>query len=563
MKVTCAQLNFTVGALEANTDKIVATIASNPDSDWLVFSELAITGYYPMDLLDVDGFIEAQNACIQTVADATRGSSQRVVLGVFTRNMGAGKRWHNSLIVVQDGLVLFTYHKQLLPTYNVFDEIRHFEPGPRTSAVWREAGMPTVGFLLCEDTWNDGREDYPINPVADLARESIDLLITINASPASELKTSIRESMISRIAVERGWNVVYVNQIGGSDALVFDGNSFAVDKAGTLVYHAADCQEEIGHVQFSRDTNLLQPSTIATPPAGPAQWNAQIVTGIRDYFAKSGTGFKKALIGSSGGIDSAVVLALAAQALGPENVIALTMPSGWSSSGSVSDSVQLCKNLGIKLIEIPIQPMMDAFSATFKASELGQEWSGLAAENAQARIRGMTLMGWSNQWGALVLSTGNKSEMSVGYATLYGDMNGAINPLGDLYKMEVYALARWLNEGGKEVIPQAIIDKAPSAELAPDQKDEDSLPPYPLLDAVLKLEIEGKSLGEAERAALEAAVAPYPEVRQEVVRKLDMAEFKRRQAPPIIRVHARAFGSGWQFPVAQQYQRWKRMQGQQ
>lgn len=563
MKVTCAQLNFTVGALEANTAKIVATIAANPDSDWLVFSELAITGYYPMDLLDVDGFIEAQNACIDTVAQATRGSAQRVVLGVFTRNMGAGKRWHNSLIVVQDGLVLFTYHKQLLPTYNVFDEIRHFEPGPRTSAVWREAGMPTVGFLLCEDTWNDGSSDYPINPVADLARESIDLLITINASPASELKTSIRESMISRIAIERGWNVVYVNQIGGSDALVFDGNSFAVDKTGTLVYHAADCEEEVGHVQFSKETNLLQPSTIATPPSGPAQWNAQIVTGIRDYFAKSGSGFKKALVGSSGGIDSAVVLALAAQALGPENVIALTMPSGWSSSGSVLDSVQLCKNLGIKLIEIPIQPMMDAFSATFKASELGQEWSGLAAENAQARIRGMTLMGWSNQWGALVLSTGNKSEMSVGYATLYGDMNGAINPLGDLYKMEVYALARWLNEGGKEVIPQAIIDKAPSAELAPDQKDEDSLPPYPLLDAVLKLEIEGKSLGEAERAALEAAVAPYPEVRQEIVRKLDMAEFKRRQAPPIIRVHARAFGSGWQFPVAQQYQRWKRMQGQQ
>ena len=559
MKVTTAQLNFTVGALEANTAKIVETISQSVDSDWVVFSELAVTGYYPMDLLDVDGFIEAQNACIDTIAAATRGSMQRVVLGVFTRNMGAGKSWHNSLIVVQDGMVMFTYHKQLLPTYNVFDEVRHFEPGPRTSAVWREEGMPAVGFLLCEDTWNDGQTGYPVNPVADLARESIELLISINASPASELKTSIREEMISRIAVERGWNVVYVNQIGGADALVFDGNSFAVDKTGTLVYHAADCKEEIGHIQFSKVTNLLQPSTIAIPPAGPAQWNSQIVTGIRDYFAKSGAGFKKAIIGSSGGIDSAVVLALAAQALGPENVIALTMPSVWSSNGSVSDSVRLCKNLGVKLIEIPIQPMMDAFANTFKESELGQEWSGLAAENAQARIRGMTLMGWSNQWGALVLSTGNKSEMSVGYATLYGDMNGAINPLGDLYKMEVYALARWLNEGGKEVIPPAIIDKAPSAELAPDQKDEDSLPPYPLLDAVLKLEIEGKSLGEAERAVLEAAVAAYPDVRREIVRKLDMAEFKRRQAPPIIRVHARAFGSGWQFPVAQQFKRWTRM----
>lgn len=561
MKVTTAQLNFTVGALEGNTAKILETIAQNVDSDWIVFSELAVTGYYPMDLLDVDGFIEAQNACIDTIAAATRGSMQRIVLGVFTRNMGAGKPWHNSLVVVQDGMVMFTYHKQLLPTYNVFDEIRHFEPGPRTSAVWREEGMPAVGFLLCEDTWNDGQNGYPVNPVADLARESIELLITINASPASELKTSIRETMISRIAVERGWNVVYVNQIGGADALVFDGNSFAVDKTGALVYHAADCKEEVGHIQFSKVTNLLQPSTIAIPPAGPAQWNSQIVTGIRDYFAKSGSGFKKAIIGSSGGIDSAVVLALAAQALGPENVIALTMPSGWSSEGSVSDSARLCENLGVKLIEIPIQPMMDAFANTFKESELGQEWSGLAAENAQARIRGMTLMGWSNQWGALVLSTGNKSEMSVGYATLYGDMNGAINPLGDLYKMEVYALARWLNEGGKEVIPQAIIDKAPSAELAPGQKDEDSLPPYPLLDAVLKLEIEGKSLAEAERVALEAAVAPYPEVRREIVRKLDMAEFKRRQAPPIIRVHARAFGSGWQFPVAQQFKRWTRMQG--
>lgn len=559
MKVTVAQLNFTVGALEANAVKITDVIAQNKDSDWVVFSELAITGYYPMDLLDVDGFIEAQNVCIETIAKATRGSNQRVVLGVFTRNMNAGKPWHNSLIVVQDGMVMFTYHKQLLPTYNVFDEIRHFEPGPRTSAVWREAGMPAVGFLLCEDTWNDGQMGYPVNPVADLARESIELLITINASPASELKTSIRETMISRIAVERGWNVVYVNQIGGSDALVFDGNSFAVDKTGTLVYHAADCKEEVGHIQFSKVTNLLQPSTISIPPAGPAQWNSQIVTGIRDYFAKSGMGFTKAIVGCSGGIDSAVVLALAAQALGPENVTALTMPSGWSSEGSVSDSVRLCENLGVKLIEIPIQPMMDAFAQTFKASELGQEWSGIAAENAQARIRGMTLMGWSNQWGALVLSTGNKSEMSVGYATLYGDMNGAINPLGDLYKMEVYALARWLNEGGKEIIPVAIIDKAPSAELAPDQKDEDSLPPYPLLDAVLKLEIEGKSLGHAERVALEDAVASYPEVRREIVRKLDMAEFKRRQAPPIIRVHARSFGSGWQFPVAQQFKRWTRM----
>lgn len=559
MKVTVAQLNFTVGALEANAVKIIDVIAQNKDSDWVVFSELAITGYYPMDLLDVDGFIEAQNVCIETIAKATRGSNQRVVLGVFTRNMNAGKPWHNSLIVVQDGMVMFTYHKQLLPTYNVFDEIRHFEPGPRTSAVWREAGMPAVGFLLCEDTWNDGQMGYPVNPVADLARESIELLITINASPSSELKTSIRETMISRIAVERGWNVVYVNQIGGSDALVFDGNSFAVDKTGTLVYHAADCKEEVGHIQFSNVTNLLQPSTISIPPAGPAQWNSQIVTGIRDYFSKSGTGFTKAIVGCSGGIDSAVVLALAAQALGPENVTALTMPSGWSSEGSVSDSVRLCENLGVKLIEIPIQPMMDAFAQTFKASELGQEWSGIAAENAQARIRGMTLMGWSNQWGALVLSTGNKSEMSVGYATLYGDMNGAINPLGDLYKMEVYALARWLNEGGKEIIPMAIIDKAPSAELAPDQKDEDSLPPYPLLDAVLKLEIEGKSLGHAERVALEDAVASYPEVRREIVRKLDMAEFKRRQAPPIIRVHARSFGSGWQFPVAQQFKRWTRM----
>jgi NAD+ synthase (glutamine-hydrolysing) len=559
MKITSAQLNFTVGAMEANTSKILEVISQNKDSDWIVFSELSITGYYPMDLLDVKGFIEAQEACIDTIATATRGSDQRIVLGVFTRNMDAGKPWHNSLIIIQDGGVRFTYHKQLLPTYNVFDEIRHFEPGPRTAAVWREEGMPSVGFLLCEDTWNDDAKGYPVNPVADLARESIDLLITINASPASELKTSIREMMISSIAVKYGWNVVYVNQIGGADALVFDGNSFAVDKTGTLVYHAENCREEVGHIQYSKATNLLLASTIATPPTGPAQWNSQIVTGIRDYFSKSGTGFTKAIIGSSGGIDSAVVLALAVQALGAENVIALTMPSGWSSAGSVLDSVELCKNLGVKLIEIPIQPMMEAFSSTFKASELAQEWTGLAAENAQARIRGMTLMGWSNQWGALVLSTGNKSEMSVGYATLYGDMNGAINPLGDLYKMEVYALARWLNEGGREVIPLAIIDKAPSAELAPDQKDEDSLPPYPLLDAVLKLEIEGQNLGSDERDALDATVAPYPEVRREIVRKLDMAEFKRRQAPPIIRVHSRSFGSGWQFPVAQQFKRWTRM----
>ena len=559
MKIVTAQLNFTVGALEGNTSKIIETIQNNADADWVVFTELCVTGYYPMDLVNVPGFVEQQNKAVDLIVSASKGSKQRIVLGVITQNIHAGKAWHNSLVVIQDGMIMLTYSKQLLPTYDVFDERRHFEPGPRKAAVWREQGMPTIGFLVCEDAWNDRTHDYDVNPVADLAQENIELLISINASPAAQKKPSFRQAMIRDIAKSHQWSVLYVNQVGGADALVFDGNTFACNQDGSVMYHAKAWAEEVNALTFDASTKSFVQNKIAVPVEGPAEWHDQIVLGIRDYFAKSGNGFTKALIGSSGGIDSAVVLALAADALGPENVVAITMPSQYSSDGSVSDSVELCKNLGVRLIELPIQPVVDAFQNVFATSELETKWKGVAAENAQARIRGMMLMGWSNQWGALVLSTGNKSEMSVGYATLYGDMNGAINPLGDLYKMEVYALARWYNESrNREIIPQMIIDKAPSAELAPDQKDEDSLPPYPLLDAMLKLEIEGAQLSSTEKSELEAFVAPYADVRREVVRKLDMAEFKRRQAPPIIRVHARAFGAGWQFPVAQQYKRWTR-----
>ncbi len=555
MNIVSAQLNYVVGDFEQNANKICRVIAQSPEADWIVLSELSLSGYYPMDLLNVEGFYETQQMYLEQVIEATKGSSAFVVLGAVTKNVGEGKPWFNSLLIIRNGSIVRNYNKQLLPTYDVFDERRHFEPGFPDPVIFTAPCGTRLGFLICEDIWNDDGKSYPVNPVEALAREGIDVLISINASPAAQEKRIFREQMVQQMCKKYQFSSLYVNQVGGADALVFDGSSFAINRDGEVSFRAPSYEEDVTSLTYNQG---FGPSTISELVEGPAQWEAQLVMGIKDYFSKTGPGFSKALIGCSGGIDSAVVLALAVKALGAENVTAITMPSCYSSQGSVSDSVTLCENLGVRLLTIPIQGIVDSYQTTLgDIPELGK-WSGLALENAQARVRGMLLMGWSNQLGALVLSTGNKSEMSVGYATLYGDMNGALNPLGDLYKMEVYALARWLNTNGP-CIPEAIIDKAPSAELAPGQKDDDSLPPYPILDAMLRLNIEGHLLTQEERVKLEDIARSNMVQYRDVLKKLERAEFKRRQAPPIIRVHPRAFGSGWQFPVAHQYQQWNKL----
>ena len=550
MKITLAQLNFRIGDLEANADKIVNALQSNPASDLLVCSELAITGYYPHDLINRPGFIDAQDRALARVVAATRHGGTALVLGYVARNAGPGKPYFNALGLFAGGRQVAEYHKQLLPTYNVFDEARHFEQGQGTGSYVLNGVK--LGFLICEDGWNDEGADYRRNPVEELAAQGADIILSINASPSDRGKARAREARFAQLAAKYGRPLVYVNQVGANDAVVFDGYSFVCDATGEVRARLAGFAEDVQTVEVT-PASVAPGRLTPLPESAPAQDYAQIVLGLRDYARKCG--IASVVVGSSGGIDSAVTLALAAAALGPENVTAITMPSVYSSSGSVTDSVALCANLGVRLIEHPIAAAVDVLAGGFGV-HFDEVPRGLTLENLQARVRGVILMAYSNQFGALVLSTGNKSELAVGYATLYGDMNGGLNLIGDLYKMEVYALASYVNQqAGRALIPVEIIDKAPSAELAPGQRDSDSLPPYPVLDAILKLYIEQDVLAGAERAEQLSILSLAEGVDVARIRALvDKAEFKRRQAPPIIRVHARAFGAGRQLPVAQGYQ---------
>lgn len=545
MKYTLAQLNFTVGDLQGNRDAIVqAWTQAAADCDVLVFSELALTGYYPHDLLLRPGFVEAQMQALQLLQEATTAWDGLLIVGAVWPNPGAGKPWQNVALALHRGQIIHTVAKQLLPTYDVFDEYRHFEPaGPQTVLRWRGH---TLGLLVCEDAWNDDGAAYANNPVADAVAQGAEVLISLNASPANFGKQAERRRLFSALAQKYQRPLLFVNQVGGQDELIFDGASFALNAAGEPVAQAPAYAPALLAVDLAA---APQPWLALPDDAALAYQHA--VLGLRDYARKCG--FKQVVVGSSGGIDSALTLALAVDALGAEQVHALTLPSHFSSSGSVDDSETLCRNLGVHLHRLPIAGCydlaMDLFRTTF-----GQEPSRLTHENLQARLRGLLLMQYSNHFGALLLTTGNKSELAVGYATLYGDMNGGLNLIGDLYKTEVYALARWINQRFGERIPPAIIDKAPSAELSPGQKDSDSLPEYPQLDAVLRLYIEPDDLDADARLQCEAWAAQLaPAEIARVLRLVDGAEFKRRQAAPIIRMHGRAFGRGRQLPIAQRY----------
>ena len=565
LPLSLAQLNLTVGDMPGNIALMTAAArrAAADGAKLVVFPELALTAYAPGDLLDEPDFLARLEAALEKLIDATHATPGLYwAVGTPLKRTAPGKALANGLLVVKNGKIVLAYAKQLLPTYNVFDERRYFEPGPDVAATLEIDGTK-IGFLICEDAWNDEGKDYPLNPIARLAEEKPDLLVTINGSPSNIGKREQRHALFAAASRNHGLPMVYVNQIGGHDQLIFDGASFAATPRGGIVYEAERFEEAVATLQF-HDGEFLSATGKMLPPVPAAGlpvmefYRRQILLGLRDYAHRCG--FKKVVVGSSGGIDSALTLALASEALGPENVVGVTMPSRFSSIGSVGDSATLARNLGIKLFEHPIYNLVSTYETGFNAA-FGEPIKGLALENLQARARGVILMEYSNQYGALLLTTGNKSEISVGYCTLYGDTNGGLGLIGDLYKTEVFALSRHVNKvAGHELIPAAIIDKPPSAELAPDQKDTDSLPPYPVLDTILKMLIEGSRLSTDERESVKAdyarlAATPDGAVLIARVRRMIWKnEYKRRQAPPILRLRPRAFGSGRQMPIAAKYE---------
>jgi NAD+ synthase/NAD+ synthase (glutamine-hydrolysing) len=544
MKIYIGQINPTVGALASNAATIdrVYHEGVSAGADIVMVPELAVTGYPPRDLLDRDIFIASALEMRDKLAGATEKTA--LIFGCITRSeRWCGKPLHNSAIVAQNGRILLEQHKSLLPTYDVFDEQRYFEPGKGGKVV--DINGHSVGVSICEDFWYDdevlGTKLYCQNPVDQLARQHAEAILNISASPYNAGKTSARYQLFSEIARRYDIPLVYVNQVGGNDELLFDGASIVIDAKGETVFCARPFVEECTLVRLDGARCDAFESMPVEEEVGHA-----LILGLRDYLRKCG--FRDVVIGLSGGIDSAVTAALAVEALGPQHVTGIAMPSQFSSQHSVDDARTLAANLGIGFHLVPITGIYAPYETAIDTL-FGEKKFDTTNENIQARIRGNILMAWSNRKGAMVLSTGNKSEMAVGYCTLYGDMAGGLSLLGDVYKTMVYRVARWLNRNG-EVIPESTMTKPPSAELRPNQTDQDSLPPYEVLDEVLKLYIEKWQ----EVDQIIAAGFDRPLV-ERVLRLVDNNEFKRRQAAPTIRVSNKAFGSGRQMPIAQ---RWRR-----
>lgn len=558
MRVGLLQLNPKVGDLAGNAARVEAAYAraAAQGAELCLTPELAMTGYPPRDMLLYAGFAEAALAEAERLAARLAQafpSGPALLLGCPEPNAsGRGKALFNAALLCQGGAIRARFRKALLPTYDVFDEARYFEPGDASGAagVMDYRGL-RLCVTICEDLWNDKdywpHRLYPVDPVEAAVAAGAQAIVNLSASPFSLRKQALRRDMLSAIAKKRGLPLAYCNQAGGNDELVFDGRSAVYGADGGLVARAASFAEDVLVAELFAPAAAELPGEDLSAPA--ETWRA-LVLGTRDYFAKCG--FKKALLGLSGGIDSAVVAAVAAEAVGPENVTGVLMPSPWSSQGSVDDSLELARNLGMPTRTIPIEPLMRAFEAaladSFAALAPGKG-PDIAEENVQSRIRGNLLMALSNKTGALLLTTGNKSELAVGYCTIYGDMSGGFAVISDLPKTQVYALARHINalkgRAVPQAIPQAIIDKAPSAELRPGQTDQDSLPPYEVLDAILALHIE------KEQTAAEIVAAGFePETVARVCALVKGAEFKRRQAAPGVKVAWRSFGSGWRMPLA-------------
>lgn len=549
MKIAIAQINPTIGDLLLNAQKILeaAQRAASSGARLLLTPELSLCGYPPRDLLLNPSFVEAMGITLQNLAQDLP-PHLAVLVGTVEQNLEAsitgGKTLFNSIALLEDGKVKQVFHKRLLPTYDVFDERRYFEAG--LQANYFTLDDIHIGVTICEDLWNDeefwGKRTYAVNPIADLAILGVDLIVNLSASPYTLGKQQLRETMLKHSAVRFQQPIIYANQVGGNDDLIFDGRSFALNRQGEVICRARGFDTDLLVVEFDQIQRDFQLGSVVSADESEDEeiWQA-LVLGVRDYARKCR--FSKVVLGLSGGIDSAIVAAIAAAALGKENVLGVLMPSPYSSEHSISDAVALADNLGIKTNLLPIGELMQGFDRTLDDLFAGTEF-GLAEENIQSRIRGNLLMAIANKFGYLLLSTGNKSEMAVGYCTLYGDMNGGLAVIADVPKTRVYSLCQWLNRNN-EIIPQNVLTKAPSAELKPGQVDQDSLPPYEILDDILQRLVHNH-----QSAAQIVAVGHDSVIVDRVIQMVARAEFKRRQAPPGLKITDRAFGTGWRMPIA-------------
>jgi NAD+ synthase (glutamine-hydrolysing) len=582
VKIGIAQLNPLVGDLRGNHDQILQACNhfAQEQVDLVLTPELSLCGYPPRDLLLDLSFVREMAIALQSIADAIP-TTISLLVGTVEFNLQAesngGKPLFNSAALLSQGQVKQVFHKRLLPTYDVFDEDRYFEPGQGDN--WfglsdRQGNLWRVGVTICEDIWNDRqfwrKRNYASDPLADLAARQVDLVVNLSASPYAIGKPQMRQAMLRHSAIAHNLPMIYANQVGANDDLIFDGNSMAFDARGEIIGQAQAWQVDSLLVEiqpFSSsfkafDLNLLRSlDSVSTLDQAALQLEdfllenpkkfpdlileeilAALVLGVRDYATKCG--FRQAVLGLSGGIDSALVAAIATFALGKENVLGILMPSPYSSTHSVSDALELAKNLGISTQTIKIEPMMAAFEQSLAQLFLGAS-PDITEENLQSRIRGSLLMAISNKFGHLLLSTGNKSEMAVGYCTLYGDMNGGLAVIADVAKTLVYQLCHWLNLRYEQLIPINILTKPPSAELRPGQLDRDSLPDYEILDDILDRLI-------GDRASQEQIIQAghCAETVNRVRSLVAKAEFKRRQSPPGLKISNRAFGSGWRMPIA-------------
>ncbi|ELS04332.1 NAD+ synthetase [Xenococcus sp. PCC 7305] len=566
MKIAIAQLNPTIGDINHNAHQIItaAEAAASQNTRLLLTPELSLCGYPPRDLLLYPRFIDGMTQKLDAIAQNIP-TQIAILVGTVTANPQARakgqKPLFNSMALLENGQVQQIFHKRLLPTYDVFDEDRYFQTGdevnifslklPSSSSAAKNSSL-NIGVTICEDLWNDedfwGQRNYEINPIADLVASGVDLIVNLSASPFTVGKNKLREEILHHAVTRHQIPIIYVNQVGANDDLIFDGNSIVLNKEAQILARGKSFESDLITVKLDDNKNLVDPETNSIAQEIEQQAEAEIfqalVLGVQDYARKCG--FTKVLLGLSGGIDSALVAAIATAAMGQENVLGVLMPSPYSSEHSVTDAIALVKNLGIKSHKLAIQEGMTAYDQILKPLFADTEF-GVAEENIQSRIRGNLLMAISNKFGYLLLSTGNKSEMAVGYCTLYGDMNGGLAVIADVPKTKVFDICRWLNQDS-EIIPVNIINKPPSAELKPGQTDQDSLPPYEILDSILDL-IIGQHKSEAE--VIE--VGYEPAIVRRIMKLLSRAEFKRRQAAPVLKITDRAFGTGWRMPIASKW----------
>ena len=553
MKIRLHQLNPTIGDLSGNRDLILSALkdAESEGIDLLILPEMCVTGYQVQDLLERPSFRDAVYVVHDELISATKNTA--LLFGSLSPNeSGTGRKMFNSAILARDGRESGRVHKTLLPTYDVFDDLRYFEPNKEFECLKLDG--VNLGVTICEDIWYNENEvqyhHYDTDPAQILANKGADLIVNISASPFTHSKHENRLHMLSKHATDLNLPVIYCNQVGAHTEIVFEGDSMVLDTSGSAIASTRAFKPSFADLDFDAEeltfTDVKDDAWY--PESQMERYFHAIKLGMQDYIKKTGV-TDRVVLGLSGGIDSALVAALAVEAFGAEHVHALTMPSEFSSEGSVSDSRILANNLGFELTEIPIKQIFEDFNTALEPLFIDLPF-GVAEENLQSRIRGSLLMAVSNKFNAFLLATGNKSEYAVGYATLYGDMNGAFAPIGDLYKSKVYELAKWLNDEyyGREVIPNAILTKAPSAELRPDQKDSDSLPEYEVLDSILYQYIElQKPIEEIKGEGIDL------ETVRSVIALADRQEFKRFQAAPIIKLTSKSFGTGRRKPLVQNW----------